>query len=112
MREIAGGSMAQDTHKLTFADIGHILNRMVLALLIGWGYLAAVIVLDVGGWGTWLHTSKFGPLIEAQLIAVMGVAFGAVGAHIGLCNVMQHSVRRQRAKIAERREAMRRWERD
>ena len=104
--------MAQQTHKLTLADIGHILNRTALALLIGWGYLAAVIMLDVGGWGTWLYTSKFGLLIEAQLIAVMGVAFGAVGAHIGLCNVMQHSVRHQRAKLAERREAMRRWERD
>ena len=104
--------MAQKTHKLTLAEIGHILSRMVLALLIGWGYLGAVILLDIGGWGTWLLTSKFGPLIEAQLIAVIGVAYGAVGAHIGLCNVMQHSVRHQRAKLAERREAMRRWERD
>lgn len=104
--------MAQETHKLTLAEIGHILSRMMLALLIGWGYLAAVIVADVGGWGTWLYTSKFGPLIEAQLIAVMGVAYGAVGAHIGLCNVTQHSVRLQRAKIAQRRDAMRRWERD
>jgi hypothetical protein len=104
--------MAQKSQKLTLAEMGHVLGRMVLALLIGWGYLAAIIMLDFGGWGTWLHNSKFGPLIEAQLVAVMGVAYGAVGAHIGICNVMEHSVRHQRAKLAERREAMRRWKRD
>jgi hypothetical protein len=107
----AGAGMARKERKLTSAELAHIAGRMVAAAVIGWSYLALVIMVDFGGWGSWLRSTLWGPVLKAELFAVFGVAFGAVGAHIGYCNVMGSAVRTQRAKIAERRDAMRRWER-
>lgn len=103
--------MEHPSHRLTRNEIAHVIGRMVLAVLIGWGYLASVIALDIGGWGTWLERSQFGPLVRAQLVAVIAVSYGAVGAHVGVCNVMASTVRLQRAKLAERRAALRQWKR-
>ena len=103
--------MAQKARKLTPAEMLHVAGRMVTAAMIGWSYLALVIVLDVGGWGSFLETHIWGPVLKAQLVAVFGIAYGAVGAHIGLSNVTAAAVRTQRAEIAERRRALRRWER-
>jgi hypothetical protein len=82
-----------------------------MALCIGWGYLALVLGFDIGGWGTWMHASPFGFMVKTQLIALMGIAYGAVGAHIGMSNVMASEVAAHRARLAERRAAMRRWQR-
>ena len=104
--------MAQRPQTLSLSDTAHVAGRVAMALCIGWGYLALVIALDVGGWGTWLRQSPFGPMARAQLVSIMGVAFGAVGGHVGLSNVRGPALAAHRARLAERRAAMRRWQRD
>lgn len=81
-----------------------------MALCIGWGYLALVMWLDIGGWGSWLSGPPVGRVVGLQMVALLGVAFGAVGAHVGVTNVMGETVRAGRAVQAERRAAMRRWQ--
>lgn len=102
--------MARKERKLTAREAAHVLGRIAMALCIGWGYLVVIMALDIGGWGTWMSASAFGLMVKAQVVAIIGVAFGAVGAHIGLSNVMGETVRAHSAALAERRAAMRRWE--
>ena len=103
--------MADKTRGLTLKAKAHVAGRMAMALCIGWGYLALVLALDIGGWGTWMQVSPVGVVVKTQLVAVIGVAFGAVGAHVGLTNVMGPQMALQRARAAERRAALRRWQR-
>lgn len=103
--------MARRERGLTWGERAHVVGRTALALCIGWGYLALVLAVDAGGWGTWMQASPFGLMVRAQIVALFGVTFGAVGAHIGYCNVMASEVAFQRAQVAQRRTAMRRWQR-
>jgi hypothetical protein len=104
-------SMGYERRGLSLKARAHVAGRIAMALCIGWGYLALVLGLDIGGWGTWMHVSPVGSMVRVQLVAVLGVTFGAVGAHVGLSNVMGAQVAEHRERLAERRAAMRRWQR-
>jgi hypothetical protein len=82
-----------------------------MALCVGWGYLAVVFALDVGGWGSWMEASPFGLMVKAQVISLFGITFGSVGAHIGMSNVMSETLKARSAVLAQRRAAMRQWHR-
>lgn len=103
--------MARRERRLSRRELGHVLGRAAMALCIGWGYLGVVLALDVGGWASWLRESPLGPMVRAWVAVLLGVAFGTVGAHVGLCNVRAETVRAASAVRAERRAAMRRWQR-
>lgn len=102
--------MAEKTRPLTLREIAHVVCRGAMAVGIGWSYLWVVSLLDIGGWATWIRVSAWGPVVKAELLALVTVAFGAVGLHVGMTNVMGDRVRMQRARLRERRAAMRRWE--
>lgn len=104
--------MARKGRRLSFRAKAHVAGRMAMALCIGWGYLALVLALDIAGWGSWMRESPMGLMVKAQLVSLLGVMFGAVGAHVGLSNVMGDEVAAHRAALARRRDAMRRWQRD
>jgi hypothetical protein len=103
--------MAQRDRRLNGPELAHIMGRTVMGVGIGWGYLALVLTLDIGGWASWLASVPWGRVLEAQIFAVFAIAYGAVAAHVGYTNVMGAAVEAQRAEVAARREALRRWER-
>jgi hypothetical protein len=108
---IGEASMAVRERRLSWRERGHVLGRTAMALCVGWGYLAVVVTLDIGGWGSWMQASLFGVMVKAQVVSVVGITFGAVGAHIGMSNVMAETLKARSAVLAERRAAMRQWRR-
>lgn len=102
--------MAEKARRLTLREVGHVIGRGIVAVGIGWAYLGLVAVVDFGGWASWVRTAPLGPLVRAELLALVTVVFGAVGLHVGMTNVMGDRVRLQRARLMQRRAAMRRWE--
>lgn len=102
--------MAEESRRLSLREIGHVIGRCLAAVGIGWAYLGLVSVVDFGGWASWIRTAPIGALVRAELLALVTVVFGAVGLHIGLSNVMGDRLRVQRARLSQRRAAMRRWE--
>jgi hypothetical protein len=88
---------------LTTNDRLHILGRAAMALAVGWGYLLLIFAFDVAGLRSWAWASPIGAMATTQLFGITGVAFGAVGAHVGWTNVGGEAARRRIAAAAARR---------
>jgi hypothetical protein len=94
--------------RLSPRDRLHVAGRALMALALGWGYLAAALWFDFGGLRSFAAVSPVGAVAVTQLWGVVGVAFAVTGAHIGWSNVADpRAVRAIRAEAAARRGAAR-----
>ncbi|TVQ56937.1 MAG: hypothetical protein EA355_05670 [Rhodobacteraceae bacterium] len=103
--------MTQTRRPLSLSDLAHIVGRAAIALGIGWGYLAFVFALDLGGVASLAAESRHGAVVLMQVAALVGVAFLCTGAHIGYVNVRGEHAREAQRVVAMRRAEMRAWRR-
>jgi hypothetical protein len=79
--------MSENCRRIDGKAAAHIVGRTAMALTIGWGYLALVLMFDVAGIASWARHAPWATVVIIELFVIVGVMFGTTGARIGYRNV-------------------------